>query len=567
MTSGRPGEVTSASDRRWPNVRSLCLSSSASGWSFGKPDGTRVNFSPPIWPNVATNPGSSMTVRGPLGVLGDGLPERRQLGRRRMPHPAPDVDLAGSQVEVAARVAALAVGLDAALGPRERGRDVRLVRRLVLREADVAVDPERRAGRIGRRAGCRASRNALVEGDAQRLERPLEQPLVLGLARREPRPVVVLGQVDQEIDRLGSEAGEGVGRRRHRRVSMAGSSGLSCHRPSTATGLRRRCSPSSRSRRAATPRAWRGCARRGCSPSWARCPASRRSRRSCSPRRRAARPRTRGPSAVATARRRRRGRGPSARDASARSASGRLSSRDASVRTSVASADRVGEPVRADVALRRGRAAPRPPPMFGRRHPSQRIAASRAVAGDAGRSRGERDKPATVFERRDARAAEPAELRRARSAATPRRLTGRPAACSARTPVTTNGTSIGPLADAHARARTRPGTARPRAPAHRPAARSRRGPTSAAGSARATRSPRRMRARWRGPLAPRRVALAERHVAERPARHLGRAPTAVIGHRLPAWDIGPTQSAPAHATIAEVACITWAQCDCSIESA
>jgi len=43
---------------------------------------------------------------------------------------------------------------------------------------------------------------------AERLERLLEQALVVALAWLEPGPVVVLGEISQELDPFGREAGE-----------------------------------------------------------------------------------------------------------------------------------------------------------------------------------------------------------------------------------------------------------------------------------------------------------------------------------------------------------------------
>jgi hypothetical protein len=71
-----------------------------------------------------------------------------------------------------------------------------VVGRLVLGEPNIAVDSERRPGRV------------TLERDAQRLEWLLEEALVVGLAWLEPGPLIVVGDVDQELDGLGSEAGE-----------------------------------------------------------------------------------------------------------------------------------------------------------------------------------------------------------------------------------------------------------------------------------------------------------------------------------------------------------------------
>ena len=78
----------------------------------------------------------------------------------------------------------------------------------------------------------------LVERDAQRLERSLQQALVVGLAWREPGSVVVVGEIDEELDGFGAEAGEGLGRGRHLGPRSRIGSRLSCHRPSTSPGLR-----------------------------------------------------------------------------------------------------------------------------------------------------------------------------------------------------------------------------------------------------------------------------------------------------------------------------------------
>ena len=95
-----------------------------------------------------------------------------------------------------------------ALDPREAGAEVGLVRRLVAREARVPVDPERRP------LGVRDQRDAaglepFGERDHQQLHRLLDQALEVGLARLEPRPVVVGGEVRHELDALGGEPREG----------------------------------------------------------------------------------------------------------------------------------------------------------------------------------------------------------------------------------------------------------------------------------------------------------------------------------------------------------------------
>src|SRR5256885_15824879 len=99
----------------------------------------------------------------------------------RVPHPAADVDLARRKVEVAADAMRSPFGDLRAVRirarPREARRDVGLVRRLVLREPDVAVDAERGpAGIRGERDTARVE--PLPERGDERLERLLEQPLV-----------------------------------------------------------------------------------------------------------------------------------------------------------------------------------------------------------------------------------------------------------------------------------------------------------------------------------------------------------------------------------------------------
>src|SRR5437588_10872717 len=110
-------------------------------------------------------------------------------------------------MEVAARTVDLrrqfrSVG--SAFNIRKAGPDVRLVRRLVLREPHVAIDPERRAYRVGGERDAGGS-EALVEGDAEGLERLLQQPLVVCLSWLEPGAVVVLGKLSEELDGLGPE--------------------------------------------------------------------------------------------------------------------------------------------------------------------------------------------------------------------------------------------------------------------------------------------------------------------------------------------------------------------------
>src|SRR4051812_41667106 len=85
-----------------------------------------------------------------VGPVRDPIPERLQPRSVRMPYPAADVDLAGLEMEVAAagmdRVRVRATGrlVDAIPGPHEARGQMGLVRRFVLAEPRIAVDPERR---------------------------------------------------------------------------------------------------------------------------------------------------------------------------------------------------------------------------------------------------------------------------------------------------------------------------------------------------------------------------------------------------------------------------------------
>src|SRR5206468_1916735 len=122
-----------------------------------------------------------------------------------MPHPAADVDLARLEVEVPTTAVRSRRGAPIlAVGPGKRSPDVRLVRRFVLGEPNVAIDPERRSGRV-RTQWDTPRPEPLVDGHAELLERPLEQALVFALARLEPGPVVVDGEVREELDGFGTE--------------------------------------------------------------------------------------------------------------------------------------------------------------------------------------------------------------------------------------------------------------------------------------------------------------------------------------------------------------------------
>ena len=145
-------------------------------------------------------------------ILDDGRPEGGQDRRLRMPHAAADVDVAGRQVEIAAGPMAFgcadgAVPAVVLLDPREARRRRSSCTAIVLGEARVAVDPERRPRRIclERDALRRKSGGERLDQGDQRL---LEEPFELRLAGLEPGAVVVCRQVGQELDGLRSETGE-----------------------------------------------------------------------------------------------------------------------------------------------------------------------------------------------------------------------------------------------------------------------------------------------------------------------------------------------------------------------
>ena len=136
---------------------SFSFSRSASGWSAGiaragRASGGRREISP----NVATNAGSSRTAWTRRGSVSTAWRNAASLAGSGMPHAAADEGLARLEVEVAAGSPSWCA-LARSRSTRKAADDVRLVGRLVLREADVAVDPERRPGRIGRQREARAS--------------------------------------------------------------------------------------------------------------------------------------------------------------------------------------------------------------------------------------------------------------------------------------------------------------------------------------------------------------------------------------------------------------------------
>ena len=142
-----------------------------------------------------------------LGVAQDlGADELEDVGRGR---PAPDAEerlAAGLDVDVVQRERAFATRA------RVRGAHVALVRRLVLGEAHVAVDAVHEVlDREVRQAPVGLAR----DGDPGREERleVEERVTVQGVVRAEPVAVVVLGELGEEVERLGEDRrGCGCGR-------------------------------------------------------------------------------------------------------------------------------------------------------------------------------------------------------------------------------------------------------------------------------------------------------------------------------------------------------------------
>src|SRR5437899_7599740 len=104
-------------------------------------------------------------------------------------------------------VEVIAGGLAALRAIPERGAEVRLVRRLVLGEARVTIDPEHRLFHVHRTKLGIESGNAYSKIGDQLLEF-LPQDIVGGLVPDEPGAVVVAPQSLQEFDQGGDVHGE-----------------------------------------------------------------------------------------------------------------------------------------------------------------------------------------------------------------------------------------------------------------------------------------------------------------------------------------------------------------------
>src|SRR5881628_415125 len=108
------------------------------------------------------------------------------------------------EVEPGTALLGLAADLMARVAMPKPARRVRLVRRLVLGEPDVAIDPEQRALGIAGDLG-REPRQSDVQLFDQRAHRCADVVLVTLAMRLEPRLVVVAGEAAQESERRGSE--------------------------------------------------------------------------------------------------------------------------------------------------------------------------------------------------------------------------------------------------------------------------------------------------------------------------------------------------------------------------
>ena len=143
---------------------------------------------------------------------------------------------------------------------------------------------------------------------------------------------------------------------------------------------------------------------------------------------------------------------------------------------------------------------------------------------------------------------------------------GRPADCAARTPVTTKGVEqvrspAAALARAHRGTGPNARSGSPAAARPRPIPRAGQDQVDLLGSSPRTGAPGQ-------PLARLEIAPTQCDVPQRPARHRGAPLASPVGHRLACADVrADPVTEPAQETIADVALITCAQWDCSIESA
>jgi hypothetical protein len=169
----------------------------------------RVAARHPLQHRLVAEPAEPATERRPADRRGERLRIRRdggaqllQGGLGRHPDSAGREALARLEVEIVSRAPAVIAPSHAPAGVAMRQPHARvgLVRRLVLRKPDVAVDPEHRTPRVAddlRRHPCEPD----VELIDERLERLAHLALVLGAVRLEPLPPVVLLEAAEKRER------------------------------------------------------------------------------------------------------------------------------------------------------------------------------------------------------------------------------------------------------------------------------------------------------------------------------------------------------------------------------
>ena len=156
----------------------------------------------------------------PLGVLRQRLADLLQRRPRRHPDPAGHEALAVGELEVESRARPLGVlaGAAARVVMVELAGGVGLVRRLVGREADVAVDPEDRAPRVAHELGRDPG-----EPDVHLLDQRPERVPHLGLVDRAVAARTIRGVLCRARRRRNAKRGRdrsrGTPRRRVRRAT------------------------------------------------------------------------------------------------------------------------------------------------------------------------------------------------------------------------------------------------------------------------------------------------------------------------------------------------------------
>src|SRR5439155_9610106 len=140
------------------------------------------------------------------GIVRDRVADLVQCRPRRHPDPRPDKGLPGLEMEIQPGPARLGVAAHPMVGRAvpEPARRVRLVRRLVLGKANVAIDPEHRALRIAGQLGGKPG-EAHVHLLDQRPHRHADLRLVVVPMRLEPRLLVVAGEAAEKPQRRGGK--------------------------------------------------------------------------------------------------------------------------------------------------------------------------------------------------------------------------------------------------------------------------------------------------------------------------------------------------------------------------